>query len=793
MKLLIYLAFAGAMLHAQSTVTITDTIKTPMGGNWSGTVQVTLNNPATAQPLYAGSETLSGWSQTVTVTNGAFSISLYPNDAITPTGTSYTARYTPTSGAGWSETWVCPTGATTIRELRSTTVPTPRTMFTPSQITQAGAALNNVLRWNGSNWAPFASILTDPMTTTGDMIFRTGGVPSRLPIGSTGQVLTVTGGAPAWATNLAGNAATATALQTARTIAGVSFNGTANIAIPSTGLSDSAGLVRGGSALTTAGRYAVTSSSGSLRESVRQVAPLNRPMRAAMSQRAAWVGIGDSNQLFGGYGWHDGMARALELAYGGLWGTGVYPLFNNGNSFWGNGYRANPISTFNLAATGQPAQFDAFMTSLGGNGATPPPTWIANASTSQPGLGFEVDALGSYNTIRWHFTYGQFPGWTGSATPGIRLGASPFWTLATGTAISSSGTAGLVDASLDLPANTAWPGVTLEARLGVPSAVATGEHFLTVQWAEAVERTSGWSYQTLAAQGGVSTRVILQSLNSFGLNSLVEYFRQVRRGLGAQKVVVVGINEGLNDRNDTSASIGPVGGLDSSTQAGFKDNTQGIINLIRAAYAQAGWSTADLYFVLMPSHPVSNPDDAELITYRAAVEEIAETDSNVIVVRIDDFIDSTEMLARGFYQSGGSDVSHLTLAGYNEISERVVNALSKIGNKPAGELFTRQVNATGTVKTDRLQLTGQPIQQAIGTTLASASTIAPVAGITAVSGTTTINTITVPYSGYTGCLKLIPTDAWATGTSGNIQIATTAVVSRVLDMCWNGSKWFPSY
>jgi hypothetical protein len=50
---------------------------------------------------------------------------------------------------------------------------------------------------------------------------------------------------PAWITSLAGakitgniggNAATATALATARTIAGVSFDGTANIAIPSTGL-----------------------------------------------------------------------------------------------------------------------------------------------------------------------------------------------------------------------------------------------------------------------------------------------------------------------------------------------------------------------------------------------------------------------------------------------------------------------------------------------------------------------------------------------------------------------------
>jgi len=43
---------------------------------------------------------------------------------------------------------------------------------------------------------------------------------------------------------LTGNASTATALQTARTIAGVSFDGTANIAIASTGLSDTADLAR---------------------------------------------------------------------------------------------------------------------------------------------------------------------------------------------------------------------------------------------------------------------------------------------------------------------------------------------------------------------------------------------------------------------------------------------------------------------------------------------------------------------------------------------------------------------
>lgn len=81
----------------------------------------------------------------------------------------------------------------------------------------------------------------------------------------------------------------------------------------------------------------------------------------------------------------------------------------------------------------------------------------------------------------------------------------------------------------------------------------------------------------------------------------------------------------------------------------------------------------------------------------------------------------------------------------------------------------------------------------IGSTIASAATIAPTNAVTHISGTTTINTITVPYTGFKGCLRLIPDGLWSTGTSVNIQIATTAVVSKMLEICYDGSKWYPSY
>jgi hypothetical protein len=46
-----------------------------------------------------------------------------------------------------------------------------------------------------------------------------------------------------------------------------------------------------------------------------------------------------------------------------------------------------------------------------------------------------------------------------------------------------------------------------------------------------------------------------------------------------------------------------------------------------------------------------------------------------------------------------------------------------------------------------------------------------------------------------GQLTLIPTGLWTTGTSGNIALATTAVVSRALIMTYdhNTTKWYPSY
>jgi len=65
---------------------------------------------------------------------------------------------------------------------------------------------NTTTYYTGSAWTNLDTTgMVNPMTTTGDTIYASSGsTPARLGIGSTGQVLTVSGGVPSWATPTSG-------------------------------------------------------------------------------------------------------------------------------------------------------------------------------------------------------------------------------------------------------------------------------------------------------------------------------------------------------------------------------------------------------------------------------------------------------------------------------------------------------------------------------------------------------------------------------------------------------------
>lgn len=91
--------------------------------------------------------------------------------------------------------------------------------------------------------------------------------------------------------------------------------------------------------------------------------------------------------------------------------------------------------------------------------------------------------------------------------------------------------------------------------------------------------------------------------------------------------------------------------------------------------------------------------------------------------------------------------------------------------------------------------TSSPGVPAVGSTVASATTITPTGTEFAVSGVTAVATINVP-AGFAPGMQLFirPTGIFATTTAGNIGLVTSAtVVGRILVMTWDGTKFWPSY
>ena len=84
----------------------------------------------------------------------------------------------------------------------------------------------------------------------------------------------------------------------------------------------------------------------------------------------------------------------------------------------------------------------------------------------------------------------------------------------------------------------------------------------------------------------------------------------------------------------------------------------------------------------------------------------------------------------------------------------------------------------------------------LGSTMAStAGTLGAFTGtIFTVSGTNAITGFTNPAGiGVGFCVQIVPSGIFTWTAAGNIALAGTAVVNKLLTFCWNGTKWIPSY
>ena len=90
-------------------------------------------------------------------------------------------------------------------------------------------------------------------------------------------------------------------------------------------------------------------------------------------------------------------------------------------------------------------------------------------------------------------------------------------------------------------------------------------------------------------------------------------------------------------------------------------------------------------------------------------------------------------------------------------------------------------------------MTGISQQSVASAVVASAAAITAPSPVFHVSGTAEIDTINPPPLFNGPWIEIIPDGIFTTGTTGNIALASTAVVNKTLRLTYDGTKWYPSY
>jgi len=103
-------------------------------------------------------------------------------------------------------------------------------------------------------------------------------------------------------------------------------------------------------------------------------------------------------------------------------------------------------------------------------------------------------------------------------------------------------------------------------------------------------------------------------------------------------------------------------------------------------------------------------------------------------------------------------------------------------------------NGTVTQRATIAQILG--LQSYIGLPASTSTSLTITGNIFHVSGATPVTTIVVPatpsYS-VTNKIYIIPDSVFAILSTGNIGLATTTVTGKVLNLFYDGTKWYPSY
>lgn len=381
----------------------------------------------------------------------------------------------------------------------------------------------------------------------------------------------------------------------------------------------------------------------------------------AATRRVDVVAFGDSNQFMDGYGFDFALRDALTSRFG-LYAT---PPLTGGAYGTQTGATDTQKSK---ALAGIPYNYlaEGTFTGSGANGL-----FAGQSSENQ------LYKLNPSAKLRCHFAYSTFATGSGSFNVGARLESSPYTSLGSSGAINTNtGTETYKLSSFDVAAGDR-SGNQLGFRFANVNQTLTAPFLSYFMRVEDVDKSNGICFSTLYGRGGQSLWDMNSTMNSeYTKAELTNYFSEIRR-LQLEKnqnpLVVIYINSGLNDQNETSSpSWGWRESTDGKSATAYLDNLEALAKRVADVWQLNGWDETELFFWINPSHPTSTPDAAKLKAYRKAAFTFAGSRARVSVVDFENLTSEAEMIVNDWYRTA-EDHSHLKLAGYEALSQRIID------------------------------------------------------------------------------------------------------------------------
>lgn len=417
--------------------------------------------------------------------------------------------------------------------------------------------------------------------------------------------------------------------------------------------------------------------------------------RAARERRVDIIGIGDSNQLHFTGGWDQGFHVALAERFP-VYATplfGVYEFVGGAQGYLSSftTLPSNPPIDDDLPATYR-TRWDFFPNVIPGRYF-----WLAPGSSFTPqllGVGIAANSpIDVTGPLRFHFWYATSDQPGGGFTPAFRHNGPNYGGVIDAPPVSTfqPGSPEYRVATLDVPAGPRAASAVYGGFTRPGGQPMTGPLFGTFARAENLDCAAGVAYSSLVFDGGRSLRSMASRILGMTIEQRRYYLRALVRLQPADRpMLLVCMNSGVNDRNESLPSLGPAALEPGNSPQAFADNALALIRALREAWFLAGFDPDDLFFLIAVTPPISDPEDERLIEYRRAAAILALSEPRTACADLAALTNYHEMLARGWYFGPPVDTVHLWITGYENLARRQLTAF-------IGPLVQGDANSDGSV------------------------------------------------------------------------------------------------